>query len=41
MIVVMPTRPTVHGRLSPITVDTGAGKKVNDSPRSPWRSCPQ
>jgi hypothetical protein len=38
MIVVIPTRPIVHGRLSPITSDTGAGKNVNERPRSPWNS---
>jgi hypothetical protein len=38
MMVVIPTRATVHGRLSAITSDTGAGKNVNDGPRSPWKS---
>src|SRR5436305_10179488 len=36
--VVTPTRVTVHGRLCPMTVETGVGKNVNDSPRSPCNS---
>jgi hypothetical protein len=40
MTVVMPTRPSVHGRLSESTSDTGVGKKVNDRPRSPRKSWP-
>ena len=39
MIVVMPTSATVQGSAWPITWETGAGKKVKDSPRSPWDSC--
>ena len=31
-MVVMPTRPTVHGRLWPITSETGVGKNVNEMP---------
>lgn len=39
MIVVMPTRATVHGRAWPMISETGVGNAVNDRPRSPWSSC--